>query len=287
MKRLILLLILLPIFNKSYSQYSFEFEKYTPKFANGAAHQVSYIDFGNVSMWGFFEVTITGSYNYQNITGMYKKRYSIGHNVDRLYNATSESIITQGYTPTAWKLGDVFIDENKHVKIPIYHLNNRGNRIFVKIEGMFTTSYNTEVIVLTIPEASGMGAYPERDYTSVKDRFGIGTTSPDYELDVLGTIRTRELKVDMLGADFVFEEDYPLRPISELEEFVKANKHLPEIAPAKEMQANGVNQSEMNQKLLQKIEELTLYMIEQNKKTNKVVEENKELRKEIEVLKLK
>ena len=94
---------------------------------------------------------------------------------------------------------------------------------------------------------------------------GIGTLTPAYKLDVLGTIRARELKVDMQGADFVFEENYPLRPISELEDFVKTNKHLPEIATAKEMQANGVNQSEMNQRLLQKIEELTLYLIDQNK----------------------
>lgn len=99
---------------------------------------------------------------------------------------------------------------------------------------------------------------------------GIGTISPAYKLDVLGTIRARELKVDMQGADFVFEENYPLRPISELEDFVKENKHLPEIAPAKEMQANGVNQSEMNQKLLQKIEELTLHIIQLNKRLEKV-----------------
>jgi len=99
----------------------------------------------------------------------------------------------------------------------------------------------------------------------LESNVGIGTEDPKYKLDVLGTIRAQELKVDMQGADFVFEEDYPLRPISGLEDFVKANKHLPEIAPAKEMQANGVNQSEMNQKLLQKIEELTLYTIDQQK----------------------
>lgn len=106
--------------------------------------------------------------------------------------------------------------------------------------------------------------------TSITGNIGIGTPDPQYKLDVLGTIRARELKVDMQGADFVFEENYPLRSISEVEDFVKANKHLPEIAPAKEMQANGVNQSEMNQKLLQKIEELTLHIIELNKRLEKV-----------------
>ena len=99
--------------------------------------------------------------------------------------------------------------------------------------------------------------------------IGIGTITPGYKLDVLGTIRAKELKVDMHGADFVFEENYVLRPIAELEDYIIENKHLPEIATAKEMQENGVNQSEMNRKLLQKIEELTLYIIEQNK-INKV-----------------
>ncbi|WP_461630263.1 hypothetical protein [Labilibaculum euxinus] len=109
---------------------------------------------------------------------------------------------------------------------------------------------------------------------------GIGTTTANYKLDVVGTIRARELKVDMQGADFVFEKDYQLRTIEEVEEFVSVNKHLPEIAPAKEMQENGVNQSEMNQKLLQKIEELTLYVIDLNKKVTDLQEENQELKKE-------
>ncbi|MCT4603597.1 MAG: hypothetical protein N4A59_11950, partial [Marinifilum sp.] len=106
---------------------------------------------------------------------------------------------------------------------------------------------------------------------------GIGTTSPNYKLDVLGTIRTQELKVDMQGADFVFEEDYQLRSLEEVENFVQENKHLPDVAPAKEMQENGVNQSEMNQKLLQKIEELTLYVIELNNRVNELETENKSL----------
>jgi hypothetical protein len=116
-------------------------------------------------------------------------------------------------------------------------------------------------------------------------KVGVGTTSPGYKLDVLGTIRAQEVKVDMYGADFVFEEDYHLRPIEEVEQFVKERKHLPEIAPAKEMQEMGVNQSEMNQQLLQKIEELTLYLIEQNKETKNVLNELSQLKRENEKLK--
>ncbi|WP_119790337.1 hypothetical protein [Flavobacterium anhuiense] len=93
-------------------------------------------------------------------------------------------------------------------------------------------------------------------------------------LDVIGTIRAREIKVDLNGADFVFENDYKLMPLNELEKFVKDNKHLPEVLPANEMEKNGTDLGVLASKLLQKIEELTLYTIEQNKKLEK---QNQEL----------
>ena len=116
---------------------------------------------------------------------------------------------------------------------------------------------------------------------------GIGTISPNYKLDVIGTIRAREIKVDLNGADFVFEKDYKLMPLNELEKFVKEQKHLPEIATAKEMQENGTELGDLNSKLLQKMEEMTLYMIEQNKKIVTIQEQNELLKQEIELLKKK
>jgi hypothetical protein len=98
------------------------------------------------------------------------------------------------------------------------------------------------------------------------NNVGIGTTNPTSKLTVAGNINSREVKVSVdAGADFVFEKDYALPSLQEVEKFVTENKHLPEIASAKEMQKEGINLSEMNIKLLQKIEELTLYVIEQNK----------------------
>ena len=95
----------------------------------------------------------------------------------------------------------------------------------------------------------------------------------------MGTINARSVYVDAnVGADFVFEPDYHLRPLSEVEQFINENKHLPDIAPAACMIENGVDVGEFQIQLLQKIEELTLYVIEQQK----LIEE---LKREIDKIK--
>jgi hypothetical protein len=95
---------------------------------------------------------------------------------------------------------------------------------------------------------------------------GIGTVNPDYKLDVLGTIRAKEVLVNLDGgADFVFEKDYKLLPIEDVATYVQENKHLPNIPSANEMTKNGVSMGDMQVKLLQKVEELTLYVIELKK----------------------
>ena len=96
--------------------------------------------------------------------------------------------------------------------------------------------------------------------------IGIGTASPAYKLDVNGTIRANEIIVNTTGADFVFADDYQLRPLSELKVFITENKHLPEIKSAQEMQENGVGVNELQTQLLQKIEELTLYILQQEER---------------------
>lgn len=71
-------------------------------------------------------------------------------------------------------------------------------------------------------------------------------------------------------ADFVFEKDYRLKSLRELERFITENKHLPEVPSAQEVADNGYSQHEINKILLQKVEELTLYVIQQNKKIEKL-----------------
>ncbi|SCY78143.1 hypothetical protein SAMN02927916_3354 [Flavobacterium anhuiense] len=115
---------------------------------------------------------------------------------------------------------------------------------------------------------------------------GIGTAKIDSKLTVAGNIASREVKVTVdAGADFVFDKDYNLPSLESVDKFIKENKHLPEIASAEEMKKDGINLSEMNIKLLQKVEELTLYLIQQEKKNQKQSEEIEESKNQIELLK--
>lgn len=126
--------------------------------------------------------------------------------------------------------------------------------------------------------------------------IGIGTTSPTAKLEVVGKssftdnmkvnakIEAKEIKVTLTPtADFVFEEDYNLPKLEDVEKHIKEKKHLPEIASAKQMEKEGVNVGEFQIKLLQKIEELTLYTIEQNKKieaqNKQILEQNQRIEK--------
>ncbi|PWG77995.1 hypothetical protein DDR33_24590 [Pararcticibacter amylolyticus] len=96
---------------------------------------------------------------------------------------------------------------------------------------------------------------------------GIGTVNPTAKLTVAGNIHSREVKVSVdAGADYVFEDSYELRSLKDLDSYIKKNKHLPEVASAGEMEKEGINLSEMNIKLLKKIEELTLHIIKQDKR---------------------
>jgi hypothetical protein len=95
---------------------------------------------------------------------------------------------------------------------------------------------------------------------------GIGTTIPDSKLTVNGIIHAKEVDVDVnIPADYVFKSDYKLMPLNDVEKYVKINSHLPEIPSAEEITKNGLKMGEMQNKLLQKVEELTLYVIAQQK----------------------
>ncbi len=95
---------------------------------------------------------------------------------------------------------------------------------------------------------------------------GIGTTNPQYKLSVNGTIQAKEVLVNTGWADYVFQPDYRVRPLAEVAAFIKANRHLPDIPSEAEIKDKGVSLGDMQTKLLAKIEELTLQMIQLDEK---------------------
>jgi hypothetical protein len=114
--------------------------------------------------------------------------------------------------------------------------------------------------------------------------IGIGTNNPgSYKLAVEGKIGAREVNVTTAAwADFVFNEDYTLRPLAEVEQFIQQNGHLPDVPSEAEVLENGIDLGAMDAKLLQKIEELTLYMIEQNRLIQRQQQEIELLKEKIQ-----
>lgn len=106
----------------------------------------------------------------------------------------------------------------------------------------------------------------------------------EYSLFVKNGIRAEKVKVDIASAngwaDYVFVKGYKLNSLEEVEKHILEKGHLPNVPTAKEVVENGINVAEMDAKLLEKIEELTLYSIEQNKRIKKLQEENSELKKQ-------
>lgn len=130
-------------------------------------------------------------------------------------------------------------------------------------------------------------SYVWRDWFVVTNKgfVGIGGISyPQNALEVNGTIRAKEVRVETGWADFVFEPDYNLPSLKDVESHIKAHKHLPGIPTEAEVKKNGASLGEMNVKLLQKVEELTLYMIQQNKDMIQQSKEIESLKKEVQQL---
>ncbi|MNK94937.1 hypothetical protein D3C87_1151580 [compost metagenome] len=119
--------------------------------------------------------------------------------------------------------------------------------------------------------------------TDGNGNVGIGTDdSRGYKLAVNGKIRAQEIKVEASPwPDYVFARDYQLPTLQETEKHIKDKGHLPGIPSAAEVKANGIDVGEMNAKLLQKIEELTLHLIKMEKRANRQQKEINELKSKL------
>ncbi|MDX8570272.1 hypothetical protein OZ666_01170 [Elizabethkingia sp. HX QKY] len=127
------------------------------------------------------------------------------------------------------------------------------------------------------------GGFHFYDYTNEGQRKKLLVLNSNGNALIDGKLEAKEIKVITTPtADFVFEDSYQLPNLESVEKHIKEKKHLPEIASASEMQKEGVNIGNFQIKLLQKIEELTLYQIQLNKEVTNLKQENIQLKETVQ-----
>lgn len=159
--------------------------------------------------------------------------------------------------------------------------------------GWYVDSWDTGSASLWQSGAGGMKFFTGGQFRLAIHRLGnigIGTENPTQKLDVNGNIRgnhlyangtvfANEVKVEATKwSDFVFDKEYKLLPLEDVKAHIEEHKHLPDVPSEKQVLEEGINVAEMQAKLLQKIEELTLYVIQQDAKNKALEQEMKELK---------
>ncbi|SES29612.1 hypothetical protein [Pedobacter rhizosphaerae] len=153
-----------------------------------------------------------------------------------------------------------------------YNTTNNYDRKSFALEHSFYGVINSSINFYRGGSITGGGisfntnANEEKMRIDIYGNVGIGTSAPKEKLSVNGNIRSKEVKVETANwPDYVFSIDYPLQSLAEVQRFIKDNGHLPDMPSAQEAETNGIALGEMNKKLLQKIEELTLHLIDKDK----------------------
>lgn len=159
-------------------------------------------------------------------------------------------------------------DEKYNGNISLIKTKTSGQYINIIRNGCYPWSIGTVYNSNTF--AIGEGKINDAEFTNpaisitTDMNVGIGTATPDAKLTVNGTVHAKEVLIDLNGplADYVFEPDYVLPSLSKVKQYIQENKHLPDIPSATQVEQEGMSVGEMQNLLLQKIEELTLYTIE-------------------------
>ncbi len=188
-------------------------------------------------------------------------------------------LLAQNY-PTTTSRGDVvetYFANNNVFEIGLANIQN-ARRAWILSRHHSTTGYghfystlHLQPDVGTKSQYRGVAIGYEASRTisigthlAVEGKVGVGTTNPTHSLEVNGTIRAKEVILEATNwPDYVFSNSYQLPSLEETKTYIKTHGHLPGLKSATEYEKEGVNMMELNQKLLEKIEELTLHIIRQ------------------------
>lgn len=175
--------------------------------------------------------------------------------------------------------GDVNIGGEGNSMLKVRHINGKNNN---------TTDQADLYLNYSNEKSVHIGSTSKPSTLFVNGRIGIGTQNlpSDYKLAIVGKMISEEVKIasNTNWPDYVFEEKYQLPTLNEVEHYIKENGHLQHIPNAYSVKTEGFLLGEMNAKLLQKIEELTLYTIEQEKKITSLEYLNSKIEQDHKVL---
>lgn len=161
---------------------------------------------------------------------------------------------------------------NGNIGIGVQDPGSSKLHVAAATNGLTVTSNSTAAGDTPFLVRSGNGSI-EGLIVRANGNVGMGTINPQSKLAVNGKITCKEVEVTLSGfPDYVFEPDYELMTLEEVESYIKANGHLPNVPSACEVEENGLGLGEMNKILLEKVEELTLHLIEKDQQMVQVLE---------------
>ncbi len=158
-----------------------------------------------------------------------------------------------------------------------------NGRLYVKND---STGLNGMVINQTVNTDTTSALKLEVEGNSSKALIIEAAGTTQFQINGNGKAYAREVEVTLNPfPDYVFEKDYQLMPLDQLKIFIEKNKHLPNVRTGKDIDQNGIGLGDLSHKQMEKIEELTLYILQMNERLNKLEEENKKLKAEISKIK--